>query len=391
MRDLFGRSTLFQRQMQLKIHKQLIRREVQAALTIDPAKSAELVGLCYVTDTDPGIQRQRVGEEFCYISVNGKRIKSAAELSRIKALIIPPAWTDVWICPLPHGHLQATGRDAKGRKQYRYHAHWRMVRSQTKFNRMIAFGEALPKIRKRTEEDLMLAGLPREKVLATVVRLLEITKIRVGNEEYAQTNESFGLTTMRDRHVDISGAKLQFKFRGKSGVEHEIELSDRRLAKIVKRCQDIPGQELFQYLDEDGQRQPVGSGDVNAYLHDITGLDFTAKDFRTWSGTALAAQELNELGLSESQTEAKKNVTQAIKDVAQHLGNRPATCRKYYVHPAVVEAYMDGSLFETMQQASAPHKAASPSGLRSEEQAVLKILENHLIQESQKQCEDSAA
>ena len=369
--------------MPLKSHKQLIQREVQAALTIDPVKSAGLVGLCYVTDTEPGIQRQCVGKEFCYLSTNGEKIADDSQLSRIKALVIPPAWTNVWICPLPHGHLQATGRDAKGRKQYRYHAHWRQVRSQTKFNRMIAFGEALPKIRKQTEADLKRTGLPREKVLATVVRLLEITRIRVGNEEYAQTNKSFGLTTMRDRHVDISGAKLQFKFRGKSGVKHEIELSDRRLAKIVKRCQDIPGQELFQYLDDEGQRQPVSSGDINAYLQEITDLDFTAKDFRTWSGTVLAAQELNELGLFETQTEAKKNVTQAIKDVAQHLGNRPATCRKYYVHPAVIDAYMDKSLFQTMPQQSAHHISDSLLELRSEEQAVLKILEQHLVQESQ--------
>ena len=370
--------------MQLKLQKQLIQREVQAALTADPVKSAELVGLRYVNDTSPGIRRQCVGEEFRYISVNGERIGNDFELNRIKALVIPPAWTDVWICPLAHGHLQATGRDAKGRKQYRYHAHWNKIRNQTKFNRMIAFGEALPKLRQRTQEDLTLAGLPREKVLATVVQLLENTRIRIGNEEYAQTNDSFGLTTMRDQHVDISGAKLRFKFRGKSGVNHEIELSDRRLAKIVKRCQDIPGQELFQYLDDDGQHQPIDSADVNAYLQEITGLDFTAKDFRTWGGTVLAAQELNELGPFESQTEGKKNVTQAIKDVAERLGNRPATCRKYYVHPFVIDAYMDGTLFETMKAPT--HKTtASPSELRPEEQAVIKILEYHLIQESQKQ------
>lgn len=274
------------------------------------------------------------------------------------------------------------GAIALGRKQYRYHAHWRQVRTQTKFNRMIAFGEALPKIRKRTQDDLALPGLPREKVLATVLRLLEITRIRVGNEEYAQTNKSFGLTTMRDRHVDISGAKLRFKFRGKSGVEHDIELSDRRLARIVKRCQDIPGQELFQYLDDDGQRQPIDSGDVNTYLREITGLDFTAKDFRTWAGTVLAAQELDELGPFKSETEGKRNVTQAIKDVAKQLGNRPATCRKYYVHPAIIDAYMNGSLFQTMEQRTKQESDGSPSELQAEEQAVLKLLEQHLLQES---------
>lgn len=375
--------------MQPKLQKQLIKREVQAALVVDPVKSAELVGLRYGSDTSPGIQRQRVADEFCYITVDGKQICDESELSRIKALVIPPAWTDVWICPMPHGHLQATGRDAKGRKQYRYHAHWRKVRSQTKFNRIIAFGETLPKIRKRTAEDLALRGLPREKVLATVVRLLEITRIRVGNEEYAQTNRSFGLTTMRDRHADISGSKLRFKFRGKSGVEHDIELSDRRLARIVKRCQDIPGQELFQYLDDDGQHQPIDSGDVNDYLREITGLDFTAKDFRTWAGTVLAAQELDELGPFESETQGKKNVTQAIKDVAKQLGNRPTTCRKYYVHPAIIDAYMDGSLFQTMEQAPTQETADSPLELCSEERVVLKLLEQHLLKEAQLQKEAS--
>lgn len=366
--------------MQAQNQKQLIKREVEAALIVDPVKSAELVGLRYVTDTIAGIQRQLAGKELCYIGVDGRRISDDSELSRINALVIPPAWTEVWICPIAHGHLQATGRDARGRKQYRYHTRWRQVRSQTKFSRMIAFGEALPKLRKRTEQDLALPVLPREKVLATVLRLLEITRIRVGNEEYAQTNKSFGLTTMRDRHVDVAGSTIRFKFRGKSGVDHDIELSDRRLAKIVKRCQDIPGQELFQCLDEDGQRQSIGSGDVNAYLQEITGLDFTAKDFRTWAGTVLAAQELNELGSFESETEGKKNVTQAIKDVAMQLGNKPATCRKYYVHPAIIDAYLDSSLFQKMEQ-SCPHPGDSPLELRLEERAVLKLLEQHLIQE----------
>lgn len=364
--------------MQLKLQKQ-IEKEIQAALLVDPVESAEIVGLCYVSDTSPGIQRKGAGKGFCYIDAKGKRISDKTDLSRIKALAIPPAWTEVWICPLEHGHLQATGRDAKGRKQYRYHAHWNQVRSQTKFNRSIAFGEALPKIRQRVAEDLARRGLPREKVLATVLRLLEVTRIRVGNEEYAKENRSYGLTTMRDRHVDITGSRLRFKFRGKSGVDHDIELSDRRLAKVVKQCQDIPGQELFQYIDDDGQRQPIKSDDVNNYLREITNLDFTAKDFRTWFGTVLAAVELNALGSFDSQTEGKKNVTQAIKDVAKHLGNRPATCRKYYVHPAVIDAYLDGSLFQIMEQA--PQKTAeSPSELRPEEQAVLKLLKQHLVQ-----------
>ncbi|MBV8887672.1 MAG: DNA topoisomerase IB [Chroococcidiopsidaceae cyanobacterium CP_BM_RX_35] len=370
--------------MQLKLQKQLIETEVKAALIVDPVKSAKAVGLRYVSDTTPGIQRQQMGEEFCYISVDNKQISDKTELSRIKALVIPPAWTDIWICPLSHGHLQATGRDAKGRKQYRYHADWRKVRSQTKFNRLIAFGEALPKLRQQTQADLALPGLPYQKVLAMVVRLLEITRIRVGNEEYAQTNQSFGLTTMRDHHVKISGSKLQFKFRGKSGVQHEIELSDRRLTKLVKRCQDIPGQELFQYLDDDGQPQPIGSGDVNAYIEQITELDFTAKDFRTWAGTLLAAQTLNELGPFKSQTQEKKNVTQAIKEVAQQLGNRPATCRKYYVHPAIIDAYNDGSLFPAMTQPTTQKTGEESWDLSQEELALLKLLKHHLVAELQK-------
>jgi DNA topoisomerase I len=365
------------------LQKQLIKKEIEAALVLDPAKSAKIVGLRYISDNIPGIQRQLVDEEFCYINADGKEICDEEELSRFKSLVIPPAWTEVWICPLPYGHLQATGRDAKGRKQYRYHQHWRQVRSQTKFNRMIAFGEALPDIRKRVEKDMALKGIPKQKVLATVVKLLEITKIRVGNEEYAQTNKSFGLTTMRDRHVDISGSKIRFKFRGKSGVDHDIELSDHRLAKIIKRCQDIPGQELFQYLDEEDKRQSIDSGDINDYLKEITDLDFTAKDFRTWAGTVLAAQEFYEIGRFESQTQAKKNVTQAIKNVAQHLGNRPATCRKYYVHPAVIDAYMNDSLFDFMEKAQ-NQKRASSHNLNPEEEAVLKLIEQHLLQESKK-------
>ncbi|GAB1542433.1 DNA topoisomerase IB [Scytonema sp. NUACC21] len=372
--------------MESVLQKEVIGNVVETALLIDPIESAKIVGLHYVTDNIPGIQRQAAGEDFCYIDVNGNEICDEEALSRIKSLVIPPAWTDVWICPSPHGHLQATGRDAKGRKQYRYHKDWRQTRSQTKFNRMIVFGEALPNIRKRVEEDMGLKGIPKQKVVATVVKLLEITRIRVGNEEYAQTNKSFGLTTMRDRHVDISGSKIRFKFRGKSGVDHDIELSDRRLAKIVKSCQDIPGQELFQYIDEEGHRQPIDSGTVNEYLREVTGLDFTAKDFRTWAGTVLAAQELYELGEFKSQTQAKKNVTQAVKNVAEYLGNRPATCRKYYVHPAILDAYMANSLFQFLEEAS-DIKTNSPYSLRPEEVGVLKLLEQNLLEESQQESE----
>ena len=364
-------------------HKRSLRKQIQAAIITDPVKSAKAVGLRYVSDDQPGIQRKRSGKGFTYIGTDGKRIRDRQERERIEALGIPPAWENVWICPLPNGHLQATGRDEKGRKQYRYHSLWREIRDQTKFARLLVFSEALPQLRERIEHDLALPGLPRNKVLAAVVRLMELTRIRVGNEQYAKENRSFGLTTMRDRHVDISGSKLQFHFRGKSGVEHDIELKDRRLAKIVKRCQDIPGQELFQYLDEAGQRQAIDSGDVNDYLREITGQDFTAKDFRTWSGTVLAAMELAELEVCDSQTQTKKNVVQAIKTVAAHLGNRPATCRKYYVHPGVLDAYTDGLLSQVMKQCADAKTPDPVCGLRPEELAVVALLEQQLAQEMQ--------
>lgn len=331
----------------------------------------------------PGIQRKRSGKQgFIYIGVDGERIRDPDEIRRIKSLAIPPAYRDVWICPLANGHLQATGRDAKGRKQYRYHPLWRSIRDQTKFARMIVFSQALPKIRQRLQQDLERSGLPKQKVLAAIVRLMELTRIRVGNEEYARSNQSYGLTTLRDEHVEIAGSKIQFSFRGKSGVEHDIEITDKRLAKIVKRCQEIPGQELFQYRDEQGQYQTIGSADVNDYLREISGEDFTAKDFRTWAGTVLAASELAEIGPCTSQTAAKKNVTQAIKAVAYYLGNRPATCRKYYVHPAVLDAYLNESLHSIMQQ-QAELPLTEEHALRPEELAVVAMLELQLMQELQ--------
>jgi DNA topoisomerase-1 len=326
--------------MQLQVEARSIELEGSAS----PVESAEAVGLTYVTDDIPGIQRKKVGKGFVYTDEKGDRIRDQKTIRRIESLAIPPAYKQVWICPLENGHLQATGRDAKGRKQYRYHPLWRSIRDQTKFSRMMAFSQALPDIRRRLESDLALAGLPKQKVLAAILKLMELTRIRVGNEEYAKTNNSYGLTTLQDDHVDISGSKIYFNFRGKSGVDHEIEVKDKRLAKIVKRCQDIPGQELFQYVDEEGNAQRITSTDVNDYLREITGQDFTAKDFRTWAGTVLAAFHLSEIGRFTSQTAAKKNITQAIKAVAAHLGNRPATCRKYYVHPAILEAYLDESL-----------------------------------------------
>lgn len=344
----------------------------------DPVESAKTAGLRYVNDDARGISRQRRDQGFSYHDIDGNLIKNKAELDRIKSLIIPPAWDNVWICPLHNGHLQATGKDAKGRKQYRYHPHWRKVRSQTKFNRMIPFSNALPLIRETTDAHLRLKGLPREKVLATVVQLLEITFMRIGNTEYAKENNSYGITTLRDRHVKFSGAKVRFQFIGKSGVKHEIEVNDRRLAKIVKRCRDIPGYELFQYLDEEGNRQILDSGQVNDYLKEITNEDFTAKDFRTWAGTKLAAQTLSEMEPFDTQTQAKKNVTQAIKIVAGELGNRPATCRKYYVHPAIIDAYLEEQLTPIMNHYQKTQSSNSSYDLDWEEKAVVEILKQSL-------------
>ncbi len=357
--------------------------EEPSPIKLDPVRSAKLAGLRYVSDTMPGIRRERDGEGFRYLSPKGDEISDETTLSRIKGLGIPPAYEDVWICPLPNGHLQATGRDARGRKQYRYHSQWRAVRDDTKYTRMIAFGQALPLLRERLDKDLARPGLPREKVLATVVRLLETTLIRVGNAEYARDNKSFGLTTMRDRHVEVEGTTLHFHFRGKSGVNHEISLKDRRLAAIVKRCRDIPGYELFQYIDPDGQPQTIDSADVNAYLQDVTGQEFTAKDFRTWAGTVLAALALQEFESFDSQTQAKKNLVRAIETVSQRLGNTPAVCRKCYIHPAVLDAYLEGTMLETLQQPTEQAITESLSSLRPEEAAVLAFLQQRLAREQE--------
>ena len=343
---------------------------VTLAVFVDPVESAKAAGLRYVTDDEPGIRRRKRGEGFTYLDSQGRTLKDPRQLERIRKLAIPPAWTDVWICARSNGHLQATGRDARGRKQYRYHADWRQARDETKFGRMAAFGEALPKIRQRTERDLALPGLPREKVLATVVRLLETTLIRVGNKEYARQNNSFGLTTLRDRHVDVSGSTLRFEFRGKSGKDLSVEIQDRRLARIVKQCRDLPGQRLFQYLDDEGVRQSVSSEDVNAYLRETTGEDFTAKDFRTWGGTMLALSALLEAGPCETERDANKAVVEAIKRVAGELGNRPAICRKYYVHPVVIETFVQGSLAEVL----AARERGDSNGLGRLEAQVLYLL-----------------
>jgi DNA topoisomerase-1 len=323
----------------------------------NPEGYAEMAGLHYVTDTEPGIRRVRAGRGFRYISPNGKPIRGGEDLKRIRSLVIPPAWRDVWICPTANGHWQATGIDARGRKQYRYHPRWRAVRDEAKYERLVAFGLALSRIRARAEKDLALPGLPRNKVLAAIVRLLETTLIRVGNEEYVRENGSFGLTTIRDRHVQVNGSQMRFEFRGKSGIEHTVDLSDRRLARIVKQCQDIPGQELFQYLDHEGGRHSIGSTDVNTYLHEIAGQEFTAEDFRTWAGTILAARALQEFRAFDSQAQAKRNLVRAIETVAKRLGNTKAVCRQCYIHPAVLDAYLDGSLLKTLTQKSRPRSA----------------------------------
>jgi DNA topoisomerase I len=348
---------------------------------LDPIASARVVGLRYVNDqTMPGIRRVGQKIRVRYLTADRRPVNEQADLQRIRALAIPPAWTDVWICPHSNGHLQATGRDARGRKQYRYHQRWREVRDEVKYGRLISFAQALPKIRERTDADLRRPGLPREKVLAAVVQLLEKTLIRVGNEEYARDNGSVGLTTMRDGHAKIQGGKVRFEFRGKSGIEHAVDLEDRRLARIVKACRDLPGYELFQYVDDDGSRQEIDSADVNAYLREITGEDFTAKDFRTWAGTVLAAQALAAVARYESNTEAKRNVVQAIESVAKRLGNTKAVCRKCYIHPAILDAYMDGGTVQAIRARA--RLAKHTSALSAEEMAVVRIIEQRLRKKS---------
>ena len=351
---------------------------------MDPVQSAKDAGLRYVADTGPGIERRKKGSGFVFVAPGGRVVRDAATLHRIRSLVIPPAWTRVWICPDPRGHIQAVGRDQRGRKQYRYHPRWREVRDETKYEKMISFVRALPEIRKRANKDLALPGLPREKVLAAVVKLLETTLIRVGNDEYAEQNHSFGLTTLRDRHAKITGGTVHFKFRGKSGVEHEIDLNDPRLAKIVRKCQELPGEELLQYVDDEGNVRDIGSADVNQYLQDITGQPFTAKDFRTWAGTVLAARALQEFQQVDSQAQAKKNVVNAIEQVAMKLGNTRAVCRKCYIHPTVINSYLDGSLLKHLT--GEVKKLIKPlHQLQPEEAAVLVLLQKRLVNEQKAQ------
>jgi DNA topoisomerase-1 len=344
--------------------------------SIEHVDAAKRAGLRYTPDSLRGFRREMDGEGFVYFAVNGHRITSEKKLRRIRSLAIPPAWTDVWICPHGNGHLQVTAYDARGRKQYRYHPKYRAIRDETKFDRMRDFSRVLPAARQSVEAHLRLPGLPREKVLATVVWLLERTLIRVGNIEYARENESYGLTTFEDRHVEVRGQKVTFTFTGKSAIEHSLSFTDARLARIIQRCQTLPGEHLFQYVDEDGNRQDVDSGAVNEYLLEIAGPGITAKDFRTWAGTMLAARALREIGPARRVTQKKKNIIAAIDRVAERLGNTRTVCRQYYIHPVVLEAYARGQVVEAAKT-RAPERRGGASRLRDDELAVLAFIEEH--------------
>ena len=346
--------------------------------------------LRYVTDSGPGLTRKRVGKGFSYRSRDGARPDRDA-IARVRSLAIPPAWQEVWICPHPDGHIQATGRDQRGRKQYIYHPRFRDVRDSAKFEHILGFARALPDIRARVSRDLARAGLPRERVLAVIVRLLETTLIRVGNSDYANQNKSYGLTTLRDRHAKIDGDELRFSFIGKSGKAWKLKIKDRRIAKIVKGMQDLPGQDLFQYVDSDGEQRRVSSTDVNSYLREISGGDFTAKDFRTWAGTVIAALALTEFEAVDSETAAKRNVRTAIENVAATLGNTPTICRKCYVHPAIIELYLDQTLASAIKREIERALRGNLKGLRAEEAAVLALLHRRLARGARKPVTLSAA
>src|SRR5205809_2505328 len=351
-------------------------------IAADSLEAAEDAGLRYVSDEQSGFTRRRKGDEFEYLDQKGKPIRDEQRLLRIKRLAIPPAWSDVWICPSPNGHIQATGRDARRRKQYRYHERWREIRDENKYDRLVNFGKALPKIRRRLKKDLALSSLPREKVLATIVQLLERSLIRVGNEEYARENKSFGLTTLQDRHVDVKGSKLRFRFRGKSGRLHEVDVTDRRIARIISKLQDLPGQSLFQYVDDGGSVHEITSQDVNEYLREVTGEDFTAKDFRTWAGTVLATIALSAAGAFETRKQAKANLKQAIGAVAKILGNTPAICRQCYIHPAVLEAYLNGNAINGFKPNTQEEFEKQGIDLASAQAALLKFLQSSSSEKS---------
>jgi DNA topoisomerase I len=342
----------------------------------DAVAAAKTAGLRYSSDNGPGIRRRHCGKGFCYRDPLGELIRDPSDRARIRSLAVPPAWTDVWICPAANGHLQATGRDARGRKQYRYHPLWAALRNEAKFERLLAFGEILPGIRRQLETDLSRPGLPREKVIAVIIRLLEASLIRIGNQEYLRANDSFGLTTMRRHHLELSGTAIHFQFRGKSGKCHAVDLHDRRLAAILNQILDIPGQELFHYRDEGGEVRRIESGDVNGYLAAVTGGSFTAKDFRTWKATVLAGAVLAEIGNFRNLNEGRHKITAAVKRVAALLGNRPATCRRYYIHPEIPAAYLDGLLFSVRERME--HIRSSwPEGLSAHEVTVILVLEHN--------------
>jgi DNA topoisomerase I len=344
---------------------------MSSGLSTPSVREARRVGLRYVRSDEPGIHRRRCGKGFTYIDPDGETIRDPEVRDRIDSLVIPPGWTQVWICADPAGHIQATGRDERGRKQYRYHPDWEAARSEAKYARLVPFGEALPRLRKRVSADLARRGLVRERVLATVVSLMDRTLLRVGNQEYARDNQSFGLTTLMDRHVVCTGSRCVFVFRGKSGREREIEFRDRRLARIVRQCRDIPGQHLFQYIDDQGRRCEVESGDVNAYVCEAMGEGFSSKDFRTWGGSVEAAIVLAEVGPCNSETEGKRNVVEMVKQVAEVLGNTTAVCRDYYIHPVLIASYLDGSFHERWKRSL---RGRPPAMLSPEEGALLRML-----------------
>jgi DNA topoisomerase I len=356
---------------------------------VDPRDAAESAGLTYVSDEEPGIRRRKAGKGFAYVRPGGGKVGDEATLKRIRKLAIPPAYTDVWICTKANGHIQATGRDAKGRKQYKYHRTFREVRESTKYEKMMEFAQSLPAIRAKIAEHMALRGLPREKVLATVVNLLETTLIRVGNDDYARQNKSYGLTTLRNRHVEVNGSELRFEFKGKSGKSWRLKVKDRRIARIVRACQDLPGQELFQYVDEEGERRDVTSSDVNAYLKEITGAEVTAKDFRTWQGTVLAAMALQEFESFDSEAAVKKNVKAAIEKVASRLGNTPTICRKCYIHPELLSAYVEGQLLLEIKEGVEEELREDLAVLKPEEVAVLTLLQGRLSRTLEDKLRDS--
>ena len=337
----------------------------------DGVAAAQLAGLRYASDEQPGIRRRTKGRGFTYVDRDGVPVRDEGELRRIRRLAIPPAWTDVWISPSPLGHIQATGRDAHGRKQYRYHERWREVRDEAKYGRLGDFARALPRVRARVDADLAQAGIPRERVLATAIRILEETFMRVGNVEYARANGSFGLTTLRSKHVEVEGSRIAFRFRGKSGKDHEVDVRDRRLARVIARLEQLPGQDLFKYRDDDGELRPIGSEDVNAYLREISGEDLTAKDFRTWAGTVLAARALADLGPARNERVARERVVEAIDVVSARLGNTRAICRKCYVHPAILDAYLTAHLPAALKRPDKPHRGHE---LSTHETAVAALL-----------------